>query len=323
MIRFRIITALILCLCLSVLGYAQEQSAPAVTATAVAADYPGTPEGLKLLLSDLLKAEKDGNRDKVARSLKEMEVPGYEPWFYKVFPKETADKWISDYRHALETSNESMERFLSSLASQNGVIVVRKVESASEQISGLLFCNASPLKQKGSATPCNNVTLWNQPVSIYNALWESAGSPQRTLIGSFLSLGGKFRWDSLVQVVRARTAATENKGKSKDGAPDQTDVTGEIAHKQAGGVVHPEVIYAPDPQYSIAARDSKIEGVVMLWLIVDRKGRAQEVLVRKSLGAGLDEEAIKSVRQWKFKPALENGQPIAYVMITEINFQLH
>ena len=44
--------------------------------------------------------------------------------------------------------------------------------------------------------------------------------------------------------------------------------------------------------------------------------------VIRGIGLGLDEKAVEAVRQYKFKPAMKNGQPVTVEMNVEVNFQI-
>ncbi len=82
--------------------------------------------------------------------------------------------------------------------------------------------------------------------------------------------------------------------------------------KDAGpyGPVASQVIcrVCPDPLYSEEARKTKLQGSVMLSVLVGADGRAKEVRVIRGLGAGLDENAIQAVRNWQFIPAKDSTQ---------------
>jgi TonB family protein len=85
----------------------------------------------------------------------------------------------------------------------------------------------------------------------------------------------------------------------------------------------PHVISSPQPAYSEEARKAKIEGSVVLVLIVDEKGNPTNLRVINSLGMGLDEKAIEAVRGWKFEPALgKDGKPVAAKIAVEVSFHL-
>ena len=89
-----------------------------------------------------------------------------------------------------------------------------------------------------------------------------------------------------------------------------------------GGVSKPEVLFAPEPQFSEEARKAKVAGNVLVYLQVDAKGHPTNVHVIRGIGLGLDEKAVEAVQQYKFKPAMENGHPVPVEMNVEVNFQI-
>ena len=89
-----------------------------------------------------------------------------------------------------------------------------------------------------------------------------------------------------------------------------------------GGVSAPVVLFAPEPEFSEEARKAKVAGNVLVYLQVDTNGRPTRVRVLRGIGLGLDEKALEAVRQYKFKPAMENGHPVAVEMNVEVNFQI-
>jgi TonB family protein len=93
--------------------------------------------------------------------------------------------------------------------------------------------------------------------------------------------------------------------------------------KVGGGVSAPRAIFTPDPEYSEEARKAKYQGTVVLWLIVAPDGKPRDMRVTRSLGMGLDQKALEAVRQWKFEPALKDGQPVAVQISVEVNFRLY
>ena len=66
-----------------------------------------------------------------------------------------------------------------------------------------------------------------------------------------------------------------------------------------------------------------IRARVSIQLIVDSQGNPQDIRVVRHLGMGLDEKAIEAVRQYKFKPAMYQGHPVAVEMVIDVDFHLH
>ena len=89
-----------------------------------------------------------------------------------------------------------------------------------------------------------------------------------------------------------------------------------------GGVSAPVVLFAPEPEFSEEARKAKVAGNVLVYLQVDTTGHPVHVRVLRGIGLGLDEKAVEAVRQYKFKPAMENGKPVPVEMNVEVNFQI-
>jgi protein TonB len=89
-----------------------------------------------------------------------------------------------------------------------------------------------------------------------------------------------------------------------------------------GGVSAPVLQYSVEPEFSEEARKAKAAGNVLVTLIVDVNGRPQDVHVLRGVGMGLDEKAVEAVKQYKFKPAMENGKPVPVQLNVEVNFQI-
>jgi periplasmic protein TonB len=96
-----------------------------------------------------------------------------------------------------------------------------------------------------------------------------------------------------------------------------------IFHLGDSGVVPPRAIYQPEPAFSEEARKAKYQGVVGLNVIVGPDGRIHDPHVAHSLGMGLDEEALKTVKLWKFEPGKRNGQPVSVAVYIEVDFHLY
>jgi periplasmic protein TonB len=90
-----------------------------------------------------------------------------------------------------------------------------------------------------------------------------------------------------------------------------------------GGVSAPVVLRAVKPEFTEQARAANFQGKVTLQLIVDAQGDPQNIRVVHPLGMGLDEMAVQALRQYKFKPAMYQGHPVAVQIIMDVEFHLH
>ena len=61
-------------------------------------------------------------------------------------------------------------------------------------------------------------------------------------------------------------------------------------------------------------------GVVVVKCTIDEQGNVQEPLVEKSTNAGFDQAAVDAVKKWKFKPAQQDGSPVAKKVSIPIKF---
>jgi TonB family protein len=89
-----------------------------------------------------------------------------------------------------------------------------------------------------------------------------------------------------------------------------------------GGVTQPMLVFKVDPQFSKQARDAKFSGIVLVNMIVDTKGLPRNVHVLRGVGMGLDESAVEAVKQYRFRPAREDGMPVPVELNVEVNFQI-
>jgi protein TonB len=83
-----------------------------------------------------------------------------------------------------------------------------------------------------------------------------------------------------------------------------------------------EILNKPKPAYSAEARSLQIEGEVLLEALFTAGGQLRVLKVLRSLGHGLDENAIHAAMGIRFRPAVERGQPVDTVATVHIEFQL-
>ena len=96
---------------------------------------------------------------------------------------------------------------------------------------------------------------------------------------------------------------------------------GEV-YKVGNGVLSPQLVKEVKPNYTQAARDRRVQGVVELAAVILKDGTVGDVTVTKSLDSDLDQEAIKATKQWTFKPGTKDGEPVNVSVNIELTFTL-
>jgi TonB family protein len=113
---------------------------------------------------------------------------------------------------------------------------------------------------------------------------------------------------------RAAAQAKPAVGKPAQAAVEAVSLTDEITP--------PKLREVATPEYTAEAKKKKIEGSVTLLIVVDKKGEVADAKVIKGLGYGLDENAVVAVREWRYKPAEKDGEPVAVKMEVSVDFFL-
>lgn len=91
-----------------------------------------------------------------------------------------------------------------------------------------------------------------------------------------------------------------------------------------GRITTPKLIFSPDPEFTEEARRTKHQGVVVMTVRVGTDGRIHQPQITRSLGMGLDEKALETIKLWRFEPArTADGTPVAVYASIEVNFRLY
>ena len=87
------------------------------------------------------------------------------------------------------------------------------------------------------------------------------------------------------------------------------------------GIVPPFVAQKPKPADTEEARLAKLEGSVLLSVVVGADGMPRDIQVVRPLGLGLDERAVENVRVWQFTPGTKSGNPVDVAVNEEVFFR--
>ena len=90
------------------------------------------------------------------------------------------------------------------------------------------------------------------------------------------------------------------------------------------GVSLPQVVKKVKADYTDEAKANRIEGKVILDVVVLADGAIGDVTVKESRDSvyGLDRNAIAAMKQWQFKPGIKDGKAVAVRVAIEMVFTL-
>jgi TonB family protein len=86
----------------------------------------------------------------------------------------------------------------------------------------------------------------------------------------------------------------------------------------------PKVVKNVNANYTKEAMEARIEGTVTMSVVIQNDGKVGEVNVTGSLDRqfGLDDAAVKAMKQWEFAPGTREGKPVAVRVDVEMKFYL-
>jgi protein TonB len=101
--------------------------------------------------------------------------------------------------------------------------------------------------------------------------------------------------------------------------------------KDLDGVTPPKAKFTPEAKFSDEARKaarkmrfkSLFSAISLISLVVDVAGNPQNICLKKPAGFGLDAQAAKAVRQYRFEPAVKDGKPVPMRLTVEVNFRTY
>ncbi len=82
------------------------------------------------------------------------------------------------------------------------------------------------------------------------------------------------------------------------------------------------LVSAPYPEYPLMASENHAGAkTVVLLIVVGTNGRACGPQVKQSAGPEFERSALRAIRDWKWKPAIKEGTPVATRIAVEMSFQ--
>ena len=90
----------------------------------------------------------------------------------------------------------------------------------------------------------------------------------------------------------------------------------------ANGVGMPSCLYMPNPPYTEDARAFHFSGTILIIGLVEVDGTVRVMKFQRGAPYGVDESALETINQWRCKPAMLDGEPVAAIVPFEVTFHL-
>jgi TonB family protein len=87
------------------------------------------------------------------------------------------------------------------------------------------------------------------------------------------------------------------------------------------GMKPPKATKSPDPDYPKVPADVEPNGIVVMLIGINEKGRVDLVHVLRASNEAFQESAVSTVKTWKFSPAKKDGKPVPVQVTVEMKFE--
>lgn len=157
-----------------------------------------------------------------------------------------------------------------------------------------------------------------EKTSIFDTMYKATSPIQRTVSNSVLNFPGAKKAEIVGTAPPISRPLVRDEGKQPDTIPpllDEVPTDQDIDQK-------PTLIRKTEPNYPPIAYANRIEGRVVLSLLLETDGRVLDVKVLKSSNEIFNEDAIGCAKQWTFKPAMFKGNPIKFWYTDSLDFKI-
>jgi TonB family protein len=209
--------------------------------------------------------------------------------------------------------------------------------------TGLLFAGCATGRL--GYTPMMNAAAMGNEDQVRRALTEGADVNARAADGSTAlmraALGGHVRivgilleagadtgleskdgWTAIRLAAAADHQAIANRLGSSDPEPTPVEETSDLLRADHPGLTVPRLLKQVQPSFTNYALDRKVEGEVVVEVIIQKSGAVIPTRILKSLELGLHLRAIQAARQWQFEPARLDGAPVDLLAEIVVDFNI-
>jgi protein TonB len=110
--------------------------------------------------------------------------------------------------------------------------------------------------------------------------------------------------------------------KDNNGSTSQSKTSEEKIYDIGGDVLPPKLIHVVEPQFNPKSEEAYVSGTIKIQIIITKDGGVKDPKVLAGKNERQDKAATDAVLQWRFKPALREGEPVSVRATVEVNFHL-
>jgi len=286
-----VISVAISILCVRALLYAGLQDAndhPPKGSAPVSA-YPESESGLKSFLGDMLAVVKSGDQEAITSHLLNFTIPDHSAWFVNIFGPDEGHRLESKYAELLPNlPNRFVQRLRSAIVGQRSDVQITVFQKPVDPSARLAHAISEAMVQ---------------PISFYSANAFSSDQQSSTYLGYFVYVDGTFHYVD-PEVYQALSTMPP------------------LRVRQGSSVTAAAILRQDAPIYPAEARAERIEGDVVLHVIIDVHGAVKNI-EKVSGDPLLVEAAIDAVKNWAYKPTLLNGSPVEVDTNITVHFRFN
>lgn len=153
----------------------------------------------------------------------------------------------------------------------------------------------------------------------FDFIIEKASASEDALTGALMKLRG--RAGSYVERLAKFHAARAVAPARTHPAVERVEEIPAEGSSQAAGFTPPEFLNRVKPDYTDEASRADISATVEAAAVFQASGEVGNVEIIRWAGFGLDESAVRAIRQLKFKPAHRDGKPVSVRAVIQYNFR--
>ena len=119
----------------------------------------------------------------------------------------------------------------------------------------------------------------------------------------------------------SKTAADSSSISTTTPATTIDDESFQAFQRVTKGMKPPKATKSPDPDYPQIPSDAEPNGVVVMLVGINPKGRVELVHVLRASNDAFQNSAVSTVKTWKFAPAKKDGKAVPVQVTVEMHFQ--